>query len=52
MTPSDVITTYLKQARRPWVMFLIASVVGLAVAAPVTLWTDITYPAWKIFIIV
>jgi uncharacterized protein involved in exopolysaccharide biosynthesis len=52
MNPDEKITTYLRQSRRRWVMFLIASVVGLAVAVPVTLWTDITYPSWKIFIVV
>ncbi len=52
MTPTETITTYLRQSRHRWVMFLIACAVGLAVAAPLSLWTDITYPGWKIFLLV
>jgi hypothetical protein len=41
MTPSDAITAYLRQSRRRWVMFLIATIAGLAVAVPVMAW------AWR-----
>jgi hypothetical protein len=33
-------------------MFLTASVAGVAVAAPLTLWTDTPLETWKIFILV
>ncbi|MCP4538919.1 MAG: hypothetical protein GY832_17430 [Chloroflexi bacterium] len=52
MTPTETISTYLRQSRRRWVMFATACAVGLAVAVPVTLWSDITYPGWRIFLLV
>jgi hypothetical protein len=33
-------------------MFLIACVVGLAVAVPVKFWTDTPLESWKIFIVI
>ncbi len=52
MSPDETIAAYQAQARRRLLVFLIATVAGLAVALPLKLWTDISLKWWEVFIFI